>query len=400
MSQSSLDTCKQQPLEGAKLGDNMETLAKNMGLDQVCRQSAQASASQGEASIGIKSILGGARASASFNKSSQSMASEGCGQFFLNAQEYVEAESNINCLIQRSETNTSINVSARQSITLETLPLTDEQRKDLLALNRLQLEVAAGLGADKITPAFANLVQYQLDTYNRDINISGSRLIQTSNISVKTLGDFSSSQISEIESQYKRITDAVVKNNVEVITGVAALSPNIKEAITSATERNTLNASEKIKSTINNIRIDVSSNQGITIRAPGKIILSNSSLEQDTLINLATELIVSDAVTAGVKTVSDIRNILTVDRDVKAVGKGMEEIVFEQGEAKKKGLEAGDAGDVSPYAYIAVIVIAIIVIGVAYFYFTKGPGGAVASFLPRAPPSFPPAPPSFPTPGI
>ena len=391
MSQSSLDTCKQQPLMGSKLGDNIDNLANSMGLNQVCRQRADASASQGEASIGVNSILGGARASASFNKSSQSMASEGCGQFFLNAQEYVESESNINCLIQRNETNASIAVSARQSITLETLPLSDEQRKDLLALNRLQLEVAAGVGADKITPAFSNLVQYQLDTYNRDVNITGSRLVQTSNISVKTLGEFSSSQISDIESQYKRVTDSVVRNNVEVITGVAALSPNIREAITSAVERNTRNASEKIKSTLTNIKIDVSSSQGITIKAPGKINLINSSLEQDTLINLATELIVTDAVTAAVKTVADIRNSLSIERDIKTDSKGMEDIIFEQGESKKKGLEAGAPAEISSFAYIAIIVIAIIVIGAAYFYFTRGPAGVASNFIPRGPPSFPPA---------
>lgn len=361
-------------LTGASLKDNTAFLAEKMGLSQNCIKTAINDFTTGQMSGQVSIPFAKMRADASFTNSNNKMTQSGCGQFLLNSSNIMENIQNIKCVLNENQNNTTVSVSAGNSIKFTTVPLTPEEQQAKAEATKLLVDGLVKVSPDKMTE-FKNTVQVILDSYDRSVTITNSKLVQKTDVNVKTLGTFSSSQISEIDNAYKNIAKDVVKNNIEKTIGTNAMDENTKKIVSNNTEKNLTNSSQNIKRTLNSVSVSASSKNEFEMKANGPIVLDNFQLEQSSVINMATELIVADAIKDGLKATAEIMKDSVIENVEKTEVKGVEEQTKQVGEVNTKAMEAQKLEDFPPIVYIVIAIIAIVILiglaGAGYFYAKK-----------------------------
>lgn len=363
------------PLTGANLRDNATALADKMGLSSECKKLAESDFTAGQMSGQVSIPFAKMRADASFTNSNNKMTQSGCGQFMLNSSNILNNVHKMKCLINENQSNTSVNVSSGNKITIRTLPLSPEEEKAKLELLKGYTPAEAG----KVTPEMIKEYKTWLDaiiaSYDRSLTITNTKLIQKSDVKVKTLGNFTKDQISQLESAYKDIAKDVVKNNIEKTLGTNSMDENAKAVVLKNTESNLTDSSQNIQKTLNSIKVITTANNETILESNGKMVLDNFQFTQESVIDQATAMIVADAIKDGMKAMVDTVKETSIQNTEKKEVTGMEKVIEATGNVNAQVVDAQKLEEFSPVVYIVIAIIAIVIIGVAgtgaYMYAKK-----------------------------
>ena len=374
------------PLTGSNLKDNASTLADKMGLSSECKKMAEHDFTVGQLSGQVSIPFVKMRADASFTNSNNKMTQSGCGQFMLNSSNILKNVQKLKCIINENQTNTSVNISAGNKLIIRTLPLSPEEEKAKLELLKGYTPVEAGKVAPEMIKEYKSWLDAIIASYDRSLTITNTKLVQKSNVKVKTLGTFSKEQISMMENAYNDIAKDVVKNNVERSIGTNAMDENTKKVVLKNAEENLTDSSQNIQKTLNSIKVITTANNETILESNGKMILDNFQFTQDTIIDQATTMIVADAIRDGMKTMVDTIKETSIETTEKTEVSGMDKAIAEVGNINVKMAEAIKLDDFPSIVYvvIGIIVVIIILVGGAYMYTKKkgAPLEAVAKVAP------------------
>lgn len=375
-----------QPLTGSNLRDNATALADKMGLSSECKKMAEHDFTVGQMSAQIKIPFAKMRADASFTNSNNKMTQSGCGQFMLNSSNILNNVQKIKCLINENQNNTSVNVSSGNKIIIRTLPLSKEEELSKREILKGYTPAEAGKISPEMIKEYKTWLDAIIGSYDRSLTITNTKLIQKSDVKVKTLGSFSKDQISELESAYKDIAKDVVKNNIEKTIGTNAMDENTKSVVLKNTESNLTDSSQNIQKTLNSIKVITNSNNETIFESNGKMLLDNFQFTQETVIDQATAMIVADAIKDGMKAMVDTVKETSIETVEKKEVAGMDKVIDSVGDVNAKVIKAQNLEDFSPIVYIVIAVIAIFVIiaigmGMYMVAKKKGSSSAIASSI-------------------
>lgn len=365
-----------EPLKGMNVDANAGEIAKKMGLDQTCSEDmlnrVRTKIKSGSWGLGLLSVI---RNNNTLTDNIDEKHREGCGRFLLDLSNILEQVQNIKCVISENENNSTVNVSGTNTIKIETLPLSPWEVKAKSEADTNALMGAAIVSTKGGDPEIFNkTVQLVLKGYDRTLTMNNANLTQTVNTTVKTLGSFKESQISQIEQAYEEITKTVVNNNVERTIGVNATDDNVREVVNNNTQKNLVNATQNINKTLNSLNLVSTGQNEFTLKVPGAIELNNFTLDQEAILDLAATMIVDDAIKDGLKTILDVSKDIQITKNEKTTRTGLDDLIENTLTGTAENTRAQNSADIVMFIVIGIVAL-IMIMAILYFMLKKGGGG-------------------------
>ena len=388
--------------------DSMSSILDKMGAGETCKQAAdtywaQYSASaEGQMNTPVADaefstqVSGGAGAN--------SMEQSGCGTFIATALKIANNTRVLNCILQNAANKSNTSVNLNQSISWETKKLSPEEEasRERLVVN---------FQKSNPYPTMSDIIKYieaidklnekriawnnknpndkvpLLDTKNEDallatavngyneaiatINKAFDRSIvwegvdvkQFIQADVKLITSLSSDDKMKIESILKDISKDVTETDVSQKSGANALSPNLKEVTNKEIEKNQDITGAQIANKINEISNQFNTSQNITFVSGDKINMKNVTFEQNMVVDLCTQALISSAIDAGVKTSTEILNDSEKKTKIVTESKGIDDIIKAQGEANAAAIKAAKVGSSSALNRLIGVLISWIAFG-------------------------------------
>ena len=255
------DECLQpQQIKPADIFSNVSDLVKKLGGDAVCSTAAEldevhASASGQEsasANLGPASVQEQASFQASGGATHSNMNQSGCGTLVVAAQKIANNSSQINCILQKSSQNSSVDVGLNCAVNITTLPLTDKEEankaKALADFDRtttfanfstsyINSMVAANVSLVKsnlppltidASKAYSDARKAVADAYDRSIDMTDVNIGQTISGKIVIVQQLSSSDAETVASLSNEVTKSVAQAAIEQKSGANALAPSLK----------------------------------------------------------------------------------------------------------------------------------------------------------------------------
>lgn len=365
-------------------------LAKSLGADQKCSQSAKVHSATASASFSASVPFASAGGQASMSTMDNSMRQDGCSSISMQMSEVFKAQNNLNCYIKESKVNSNISVSNKASVNIETLPFSDEEiqsRKEQAAaliksndeLTKaavLQIATLSTKEAKRLTEFIKDITSEntaligKLNNEKPEINIIGSTINVKSNTKFAasiTLNDETLQKIkNEAQTIVKNTAEAKIKNNF----GLAALSPNSKNSISQITKDVTNNVDQTIQNIVNNTNASFDASSNLVIKSQGDINIENATLDIESVADIAIESVTN--------AVSDMSNVVVnkfitdhaSNSDVSNEVAGSDDLQRAMGDTIGEAINAAKVNPLS--SYIGLIVIGLVVIGGAFFLYKSG----------------------------
>jgi hypothetical protein len=338
------------------------------GASEQCKKNASMQYATFEASAKVPF----AQVSASATASNRIMSEAGCGTVFLSANNQLQTNQKIACIINQSMTGVTQTFTSNQKIIIQTMPLTDQEtiaKSNLELAQVLALEKSTSENRDLLVKLFAN----QLKTYDRGINITRSTIAITSNIKMQTECSLQANQVSELSDQTKIVAADTAAQVLSARYGVDSGDPNLKSVIQRSQQISNASQDSVINSTIASAKVEVSQQGDIIIRAYGKIDIDRTEITNNLTVDLYTKAVMQNAVTAGIQTATEIITKYDSGQKTDLIVEGSNDLVkaIEDGvnNRKKTGLDDGNS-----FFLIAVVVIICLVIGGGIYYKFSGKG--------------------------
>jgi hypothetical protein len=371
-------------------------LLKAMGADNPCAKSAAFKASMegggSSASGGIAGgFVGSYEESESYAKTDlQNQSRErGCGTYLANASNIVEKQNVMQCILNKCMNKASVVGRAGASVMIRTLPLSAEEKQNLMKLqaDRQEYDMKADLEimktvsslAKDLTPSqmkelretYANIKKLNLDTYklalesySRDIVIKDSTIRVTSSVDINTkislTTDVQNKLTSLSESVSKDIANMLVQNEL----GVGAQDPNVRNAVDKNSDKQKTDVSKNIQNITNNTQISADANGNIVIEAPGKIAITNTTIEANAVAKVVLEQVMKQAIVNGMDIASKTLNDKATTQSVVNKVKGLEDLqraLNEGADIATKGATAATGGSKKILLLIAILVVGFLV---------------------------------------
>jgi hypothetical protein len=372
------DKCSQpQEIKLLDIFTTADQLAKASGADQKCKTaiSSLVKDSSTSGSIGGKiSALGGflgeAETQAKFGtkdfENSLNQTQEGCGTYINKTNNIVNQKSKIQCIVKESMTSIDSSMTNINSINIKTIPLTPDEiqaRKESLtnindaydnALSsikgiltvsdftdeKLKKETAIELStlAAKSKQTSTEEITRQ---YDRSARLVNAKLKQTITATMKTQCVLSTESKNVISDAAKQITEEVTKSTLEQTLGASAQQPNVREMINNTSQNVESTSSSDIENTVKKVGAKMSSENTMEISVAGNLNMDGVVIDQDIVATLISDAIISDAMSKGVMSASDILSKSENLSEIVSVSKGQDDLIRESGEGAAKLANAG-----------------------------------------------------------
>lgn len=352
-------------------------LAAANGMNDKCVKAAQTDAKAMSASASASVPFAEVSAQVSAQSSSTQMNESGCGQFALNVQNQLNAMKNINCKIKSTSNSVGAEQVSGNSINIKTLPLTPQEEankakleKQLTDLQALALNLMANprVPADRLDKLLALNKQNQetaqalLDSYNRDINLTNSSIVQSIVQRQASSISLSTADVDSIVQSQKAIAQATAENKLAQDLGVAALTPNSKSIINSNIEQSGVFTSQNVTNTVNSIKLTQTGTNTLELTAPGNINFTNSNISQSIVADMIVKALVGNSFTSGTQIANDFSASAsaTIASDGKSAG--ADALVKELGAANAAAIGAAKVSGFGG-AMIAIIIVIFLAVG-------------------------------------
>lgn len=365
-------------------------LAKSLGADQKCSQSAKVHSTTASASYSASVPFVSAGGQVSMSTMDNSMRQDGCSSISMQMSEVFKAQNNINCYIKQSKVNTNISVSNKASVQIKTIPFSDEeilsrerQAAALIDSNTaltkaaaLQIATLSTKESKRLTEFIENITSdnnvliEKIRNKKPEINISGSTINVKSNTKFAasiTLNDQTLQKIkNEAQTVVKSSAEAKLKNKL----GLAALSPNSKNSISQITKDITNNIDQTIQDIVHNTNASFDASSNLVIESQGDINIENTTLDVDSIADITIQSVTN--------AVSDMSNIVVnkfitdhvSDSNVSNEVAGSDDLQRAMGDTIGDAINAAKVNPLS--SYIGIIIIGLVAIGGAFFLYKTG----------------------------
>lgn len=361
------------PLTGQSLKDNTPALANAMGLNQKCKQKADNEFSTGSISGSISVPFAKMSAQAGFTQSDNSMSQDGCGQFFLNAQDMLTSTQNISCTMNKTQSSVTTNASSGATILFDNT-WTDAHAAQMAKLQKDAQDAYNTL--ETVTIPMLTLkgvpqstLQTLLDSARANIAsydpppllVKNSLVKSVSTMNVKTVNDLEQTLKDQIVQNFKDAANASATNHIQSTLGTGALSPDVKSAIAKQIDNQSQTYADTVNTTLSNTNVSATSNNSITFKSSGEINIEDTVIDNETVINMATSAIVKNAAGAGITAATNIINTASSDNDATTKSAGVNDLANALANIQKSQEEAAGGG--SGFPWYVYLIIGIIVLG-------------------------------------
>jgi len=374
--------CNKPPTIG-EVQDKLPETLDAMGFNAECKKRATSAFASGATSANLDTPFGSAGGQASFTAGANDMEESGCGQFLANLNDTSTNLSNINCTIQDNQSKASITQSGTATILLETQAPTPEQ---LAILDKVREGQAKNLALAKanyqayiISPGFSKTnapffqklisdsdasLQETLGKISPSINIKNSKILNVTDMTLKSEVEMSSTQVAAISENIKAVAKQAAEQKMKQTLGVNALTPNAKQLIKNKIENNTLLQKDSIQSTVKSVSLEQTSDNTIKIinKGGGDLNIENSTISNNLVMDLANKAIMSNGNSAASQVVTEIINDQTSKQISEGKSAGQDDLARELGEANAKAIDSGKV-KMSMGAVIALGLVVLLVLG-------------------------------------
>jgi hypothetical protein len=266
-----------------------------------------------------------------FNKGASQMSADGCGTVLLNVAKISNIKQQMNCLIKKNMTTSTIAAKASASIII---------RQREFDLNRC-LELA---GSNE------RMYNRCLDTQDKLLktmtNISGAVLKQKVALDVKSKLSLSSAAKQQVSQMQQQVAQAVAESKLTSDNKLDALPQSAKD-ITATDKSITDNTSTtSIDEQVNSVSISADANANVLIEYAGDLNAQGIVIDQDVFASVISEVLVNNAIDIGISAASNISDTYskTTGTDLKSSGKDLGAIAQTNATANTNTVAASTAG--------------------------------------------------------
>lgn len=409
----------------ADIFEKTSQLAEKLGASQECKKEIEtlathfSSSFETQANVGIASAgaKGQVSGGADYMKGSQS----GCTPLVIAAQNIISNSKKIQCILQKNATESNISMSQLNSISYKPLPFTAEEiannNKEIAQflsenprnqyITEMQKQqndfieklILAGKSVDSIkqyTPedfskTWNDTLQVFKNAQKRNVVMKNVTINQGISGKVKILQKLSTQAQSEISDLSKQTAAAVAEAGLALKLGAGALEPSGKSVSDVSIQQNQNLSNTAINAKIQNVSQNLSSANVLEISGPGDVLLENTTVNQNIVLDIITDMIIQDAISAGVKSQSEIAVDAKTISALQAEVRGVDDMIREQGIANEKAIQANNIGFMSSlislgfffvflkyqkeldkevkYLFLAIIILCIVFAIIIFFIF-------------------------------
>jgi hypothetical protein len=353
-------------------------LAEKLGASEKCTKEIETMAAHYSASLDAKASLGvvsgetkaQTSGGADYMKGSQS----GCTPLVLAAQKIITNSKKIQCILQKNSTDSTINMSSVNSIQFKPLPFTESEiannaqqitqfltdnprNKFILDMQKQQNDLFQNLllagksvsSLQQLTAIdFGNTWDASFKSFQnaqkRNITLKNVKISQSIGGKIKIIQQLSTQAQAEISDLLKQTAAATTEAGLALKLGSGALEPSGKAISDTSIEQNQNLSSSSVNAKVTNVKQTLTNNNLLEFSGPGEVLLENTTIDQNIMLNVITEMLISDAISAGIKS----QSVLEVDSKtmsaLQAEVKGVNDMIKEQGDANEKAIQANNIG--------------------------------------------------------
>ena len=405
------DSCeKPDEISTADIFKNTQDLLKSMGADEKCKKAADTwgknNSTSGNfyarGSVGYG--LAEAEAGGGFQDSSQSfqntMSEEGCGTYVVNATKLSSNIKKVQCSIQKAQNQSEVGVNTVNTVKFRTIPLTPEEEKlKAKLLSEINTNYNINIPRPKIsdysemillkimTPEEAkqtmledqkqwdlsrsSLLQNITDAYRRDINFKNGNIDQQVTGKIKIISSLSASESQAIESSLKDISKSVAEQQLDQTLGLNSGTPNSKMLTDINIQKNENLSNVAINAKVQSIKQTIEARNDLIVEVAGNINFENVNINQSILLDVASQSLIASAISAGVKSATEILSDSSTVQKLKTESKGLDDLVKAQGEANAAAINAGKVGPLGMPTFNIGSVMILAILGGAYIIFNN-----------------------------
>ena len=333
--------------------DNLDDLAKSVGADQVCDRDSFFSSTS--ASVSASGGFGIASAKGEFQNHVSEFGESGCTPIYVQALDRTVRQNNMNCIISSNTSNSTVDVSNVNTINLETLPPTEtvvNVINQTLAIPDLDQATK-----DRLVGVLSN-----------DIVVTNSKIVIEATNDISTNIENIASLASELETDYNALLTDVVETEITQDKGVAALSADQKTIIQNRIDQETNNTQQIINETLTNLNVSSETNNAITIKSAGDILVTDTDVYISSISQVATKSLTAVAATQGAAIAASIVTDSSTKSDFSTFSRGVDSAI-DSTYAGMANFHKTGLGQ----AVIAIVV--VVVIGGVVMSMSKGGGG-------------------------
>lgn len=400
------DSCeKPNELAVADIFQNTKDLLDKMGADEKCKKAADtwgknASTSgnfYARGSVGWGAAEG--EAGGGFQDSSQSfanaMSEEGCGTFAITAIKQATNIKKVQCAIQKAENQSKVGVNASNTITFRTADLTYEEARlkqkllsdmtdkyskniprpefkdysEMISNKVLTIEQAREtLLADQKQwdDSRESLIKNINNAYSRNINFKNGNITQKIDGKINIISSLSAVESQSIESSLKDISKTTAEQELNQKLGLNSGTPNSKTMTDINIQKNENLSSSAINAKIQSIQQTIELSNNLLVDIAGNINFENVNIDQDILLDVTAESLIASAITAGIKSATEMLSDTSTVQKLKTESKGLDDLVKAQGEANAAAINAGKVGPLGMPTFNIGGVVILGILGVLY----------------------------------
>jgi preprotein translocase subunit SecG len=301
----------EQPKQQAIL-DNLQDVLDSVGADTQCERDSFFNSVSGSASI--KGPLGMGSAKAQFQSHTSEFSESGCTPLFVQSLDRTVRQNNMNCIINNSESSTTVDVSNVNTVRFETLPPTDTL---VTVINQtLAIPDLDQATKDKLVGVLSN-----------DIIITDSTVSIDSTNNISTSIDMNTIATSELQTNYESMLTDAVETEITQDKGVAALSPDQKTIIQNRIQNEQDNTQKIINETLTSANVELGNNNDIIFKSSGDVIITNTDIGISSLSEVVTKSLTSNVLTQGAAIAASIVTDSSTKSEFSSFSRGVDSAI-------------------------------------------------------------------------
>jgi hypothetical protein len=314
------------------------------------------------------------------------------------------------CIVNKCSQDTEVRGKAGASVSIQTLPLSENEQNILGKLNEtfaktnadLEKSANSTLSAAAANPNMtveklgvlsdfmrkrAELTQKSqeitLALYERDINIEKTTIKVAATVDAFVKVVLSTDASAKLASLAEEVSKDVAAMNIANQLGVAAQDPNVKSILNRNMNKSSSTSSSSITNIAQNTKVEADATGAITIIAPGNINLSDTVIDASAAAKIVVQQIMTQAVTNGIDLASKTMNDNQSVQDVLNKVKGLDDYKKVVNEGLRAGTDPGsNFGGGGSTTWIIVGVVAVVVLVLIMMMRGGGGGGGVTFVTP------------------
>jgi len=283
-------------------------------------------------------------------KLNSQLSKEGCADIFANINQQMESTQSILCELNQVKNVTSLNGSARATISIiqmkpdkEMIKLKNKMLKKIveptqpvmppyepgepLAAYRLALE---GFKlAQKNWIKAKEIVNEEIANISGKFNLSGVDIKNVANVDIQHMSTTKNVSVSNIAEEYKKVVKTQALSDLKQNTGYGANSDTLKSLVASKIANKNQSITDNINLALQKVDISGFASTGFSLAVDGPLTLKNVTIDQYAQTRIITSNIMATASNMGKSIALDIMQESATTTKSEQTSTGQEKLMAE-----------------------------------------------------------------------